>query len=353
MWHTTLATRLLRRMDPETAHHWALWGLSRGLAGSLTLESATELRVTAFGLCFANPFGLAAGFDKNAIAAAPLARLGFGFVETGTVTPRPQPGNPRPRLFRLSEDQAIINRMGFNNDGLAAYAKRLASLSNRTAPVGANIGINKEGANPERDYAEMAATLAHLVDYIVVNVSSPNTPGLRDLQSESRLGTILTALRDCGVILPPVLVKLAPDLAAETLEPVIETCVEAGVAGLILTNTTLSRPPGLHSPHAAEAGGLSGAPLFELSTAMLARAHLLAKNRLTLIGVGGIRTGQQALRKIEAGATLLQVYSAFVYEGAALLPRLRAELLAAMRAAGYGTLAEATGADAARIAQGS
>ncbi|MBV9251995.1 MAG: quinone-dependent dihydroorotate dehydrogenase, partial [Acetobacteraceae bacterium] len=273
---------LLRRLDAETAHGLALRALQLGLAGRNSHPDDPALTVQALGRWFPNPVGLAAGFDKDAIAVSALMRLGFGFVETGTVTPRPQPGNPRPRLFRLEPDQAVINRMGFNNAGLDQYCRRLAQLASRPVPLGANVGINKEGAEPERDYPAMLAAVAPHVDYAVINVSSPNTPGLRDLQAADRLREILRAAAEVPSRLA-LLVKIAPDLGDETLGEIVETCAAEGVQGLIVSNTTITRPPGLRSPVARQAGGLSGAPLFPLSTAVLARAFLLARGRLTLI----------------------------------------------------------------------
>jgi dihydroorotate dehydrogenase len=340
---------LLRRIDAERAHDLALFALRHGLVGRDATPDDPVLAVTVLGRRFGNPIGLAAGFDKNAVAAAALMRLGFGFVETGTVTPRPQPGNPRPRLFRLERDGAAINRMGFNNAGIGAHVRNLAALGNRAVPLGANVGINKEGADPQRDYPALIAAVAPHVDYAVINVSSPNTPGLRDLQGEAQLRAILQAV--AGVPhRPPVLVKIAPDLTDDGLAAIVETCVAEGVQGLIVSNTTITRPPGLRSPHAREAGGLSGAPLFSLSTRVLARAHLLARGRLTLIGVGGVASGADALTKIRAGASLVQLYTAFAAAGPALLPRIKRDLAAALRAGGFAGIQEAIGSDATQLA---
>ena len=319
-----------------------------GLAGTAAGSDDPVLAVRALGRTFRNPIGLAAGFDKNALAAQALMRLGFGFIEIGTVTPLPQPGNPRPRMFRLEQDQAVINRLGFNNAGLAALLARISRLR-RDVPLGVNIGINKEGAQPGRDYPLLAAAVARYADYIAINVSSPNTPGLRALQDQTHLRRILTAVSQVPN-LPPVLVKLAPDLSERELAAAVESCAEIGAAGLIISNTTTTRPAGLRSSHAREAGGLSGAPLFARSTAMLARAFLLAKGRLTLVGCGGVFTGADALKKIEAGASLVQLYTAFAYRGPALLPRLTGELAAGLRAHGYDALQEAIGARAVRLA---
>jgi dihydroorotate dehydrogenase len=342
---------LLRRMDPERAHGLALRALRLGLAGRAGVAHDAALAVDVLGRRFANPIGLAAGFDKNAVAVPALMRLGFGFVETGTVTPRPQPGNPLPRLFRLAEDEAVINRMGFNNAGLQSYLARLAAVPRGPALLGANVGINKENADPVRDYPAMIAAVAPHADYVVINVSSPNTPGLRDLQGEAQLRAILRAVAAEVANRPPLLVKIAPDLADDALGALVETCVAEGVQGLIVSNTTIGRPSSLRSPFAREAGGLSGAPLFQLSTAVLARAYLLARGRLVLIGVGGVATGQDALTKIRAGAALVQLYTAFAYAGPALIPRLKRELGAALRAGGFSTVRDAVGSDAQRLAE--
>jgi dihydroorotate dehydrogenase len=341
-----LAMPVLRRLDPERAHGLALRALAAGLAGTQADADEPILATSALGLAFPNPIGLAAGFDKDAVAIPALSRLGFGFVEAGTVTPRPQEGNPRPRLFRLTEDAAVINRMGFNNGGLAPYLARLSALGPRRVPLGANVGINKEGADPERDYPALVAAVAPWCDYVVINVSSPNTPGLRDLQGEERLRAILAAIAAQVAAHPPLLVKVAPDLSDAGLEAVVQACVEAGVAGLIVSNTTISRPAGLRSRHAAQAGGLSGAPLFPLSTRVLARAYRLARGRLVLIGAGGVASGVHALEKIRAGAALVQLYTGFAYAGPALIPRLKAELAQALRAQGFPTIRDAVGSGA-------
>jgi dihydroorotate dehydrogenase len=334
--------------DPECAHAFALRALRWGLAGRDTAPDDRRLEVRTLGLRFANPIGLAAGFDKDAVAVAPLTRLGFGFVETGTVTPRPQPGNPRPRLFRLDADRAVINRMGFNNAGLDAYCRKLAAgrrAARPGVPVGANVGINKEGADPERDYPALVAAVAPHADYVVINVSSPNTPGLRDLQGEARLRAILQAVRAGVPQRPPLLVKLAPDLSEAGLEAVVAASIEGGAEGLIVSNTTVARPPGLRSPRAGETGGLSGAPLLARSTEVLRQAARLAAGRLVLVGVGGVANGQDALMKIRAGAALVQVYTALVYAGPALVGRLRRQLLAALEAQGFASITDAVGAD--------
>jgi dihydroorotate dehydrogenase len=332
----------MRRLDPETAHNFGLWALRRGFAGSARMPDDPVLQTPAFGRVLSNPLGLAAGFDKNAVAVAALGRLGFGFVEAGTVTPRPQPGNPRPRLFRLPDDQAVINRMGFNNAGLEVFLGNLRKLGTRDIAVGANVGVNKEGADPERDYPALVTAVSPLADYVTINISSPNTPGLRDLQSEARLAGILRGI----TATKPVFVKIAPDLPEAGLEAVVGVCLDNNVAGLIISNTTIARPDTLRGGHKRETGGLSGAPLFAASTAMLGRARRLSNGRLTLIGAGGIFTGADALAKILAGASLVQVYTGFAYQGPAMLPRLKTELAALLRARGFTSVAQAVGAGA-------
>ena len=342
------ALPLLRLLDAETAHRLGLQGLRLGLAGRDRTPPDPRLAVSALGLTFSNPIGLAAGFDKNAEALAPLAGLGFGFVEAGTVTPRPQPGNPRPRLFRLEEDRAVINRMGFNNGGLDGYVPNLAAararLHGKRVPIGANIGVNKDGALPERDYPALVAAVAPQADYIVINVSSPNTPGLRSLQAAERLSPILAAIAREAPRHPPLLVKIAPDLNEAELPGIVEACAGGGVAGVVVSNTTTARPPGLRSPNAPQAGGLSGAPLFGPSTVMLARVAKLARGRLVLVGVGGIMSGRDVLAKLRAGASLVQLYTGFALHGPALIPRLKAELLAALAEDGFATAEAAIGA---------
>ena len=341
---------LLRGLDPERAHNAALLALRLGLAGRAPADDEPSLAIEALGRSLPNPIGLAAGFDKNAVAVHALARLGFGFIETGTVTPRPQAGNPRPRLFRLAADHAVINRMGFNNAGLDAYLARLAERPRGAVLLGANVGINKDGADPERDYPALIAAVAPHADYLVINVSSPNTPGLRDLQGEQRLRGILHAVSLAVPQRPPLLVKIAPDIGNEALAALVETCVAENMQGLIVSNTTITRPLSLRSPLANEAGGLSGTPLLHLSTTVLARAFLLARGRLTLIGVGGISTGEHVLMKIRAGASLVQLYTGFAYAGPALIPRLKRQLAASLRAAGFARLQDAVGNDAKRLA---
>jgi dihydroorotate dehydrogenase len=313
-----------------------------GLAGRDATPDDPVLTVPAFGRVLSNPIGLAAGFDKNAVAINPLGQLGFGFIEAGTVTLRPQPGNPKPRLFRLEADRAVINRMGFNNAGIEHFAANLRAAERSRNAVGANIGINKEGADPERDYPALVRAVADHADYITINISSPNTPGLRDLQSEARLAGILDAISTTK----PLFVKIAPDLSDDGLHAVIEVCLARKVAGLIISNTTIARPESLTGRHKVQMGGLSGAPLFAPSTAMLAHAHRLAEGKLMLIGVGGIFTAEDALAKILAGATLVQIYTGFAYHGPALIPRLKTGLAALVKARGFTSIADAVGAGA-------
>jgi len=350
----TLLLAALRRLDPERAHGLAINALLMGWGGGAPPADDPALSVRALGLRFPNPIGIAAGFDKNAQVIRPLARLGFGFVEAGSVTPLPQSGNPRPRLFRLLEDGAVINRMGFNNCGIDRFAVRLARLhrpmpsgkvGGAGVPVGANLGINKTGADPLRDYPVLVGRVKQYVDYVTINLSSPNTPGLRDLQQASRLQEILEAIATAQPERPPILVKIAPDLADEALSDVIEAVIAGGAQGLIVSNTTLARPDTLMSAHRGESGGLSGRPLRDRAQAMLGHVARIAAGRLVLVGAGGIETGVDILNRVKAGADLVQLYSAFALQGPALIPRLKRELLAAMRAEGFETLVDAKGVD--------
>ncbi len=342
-----LAFPLLRHLDPETAHGLTIWGLARGFGPAQQAADDPALRCRLWGYDFPNPVGIAAGFDKNGEAFDPLLRAGFGFTEVGTVTPRPQPGNPRPRLFRLVEDKALINRMGFNNEGLDKVANR---LSNRHGGiVGANIGRNKDSTDADRDYAAAAGRLAPLIEYLVINVSSPNTPGLRALQDrkalESLIRRVRAAMRDSVVKPPALLVKIAPDLTSEDEADIAALAEETNLQGLIISNTTLERPASLTSPHKDEAGGLSGTPLFEMSTAQVARLYKLTGGRVPLVGAGGIASGRDAYAKIRAGASLVQLYSALALNGPGLLPQIKRELASLIRADGFQTVAEAIGAD--------
>ena len=348
---------LLHRMDPERAHGATIRLLSAGQALDLVpkadVPQSNRLRTDVLGLSFDNPLGLAAGFDKNAEVPAAMLRLGFGFVEVGTITPRPQSGNPRPRLFRLTKDEAVINRMGFNNAGAEAAARRLDRLRSRNrlaGPLGVNIGKNKDSEDAAGDYRTCARTLSRYADYLVINVSSPNTPGLRALQSRNELIRLVDAtveVRSDGAQgrPPPVLVKIAPDLASEDLVDLARAAEECDIAGFIVSNTTISRPPQLKDAQAAEIGGLSGRPLFDLSTSVLAEMSRLTNGRVPLIGVGGVASGEDAYRKIRAGASLVQMYSMLVYHGPALIERVVTELDTCLVADRISRLSEAVGRD--------
>ncbi|HLT00572.1 MAG TPA: quinone-dependent dihydroorotate dehydrogenase [Geminicoccaceae bacterium] len=341
--------RAWRLLPPETAHALAIRALRHGLGPRVTPPASLRLATTLCGFALAHPLGLAAGFDKNAEAVPGLFRLGFSFVEIGTVTPRPQAGNPRPRLFRLPAQQALINRMGFNNDGLEAVRARLARSGTRPGPLGANIGANRDAKDPVADYVACLRGLYELVDYVTVNVSSPNTPGLRDLQGRARLDELLGALLETRAALAgqeapkPLLLKVAPDLDPEQEAAIAEVALGRGLDGLIISNTTIARPPGLSGRYRDEAGGLSGAPLFATSTAQLARFHRLCAGRLPLVGVGGILTGADAYAKIRAGASALQLYTGLIYRGPRAVGRILAELDRLLAEDGIVRLADARG----------
>ncbi|HEY8125695.1 MAG TPA: quinone-dependent dihydroorotate dehydrogenase [Methylocystis sp.] len=323
-----IAAPMLRLLDAETAHRATLAALHL-LPRRAPPMNDPRLAVRAFGLDFPNPIGLAAGFDKNAEVADAMLGFGFGFVEVGTLTPRAQPGNPRPRAFRLIEDHAVINRYGFNNDGHAPALARLSTHSPRGI-VGVNIGANKDSADRAADYVTGVAAFADVASYFTVNVSSPNTPGLRDLQEPEALSELLarvTDARDAARIRRPLLLKIAPDLALAQLDGVVRVARDRRIDGMIVSNTTVSRPLTLRSPLAKESGGLSGAPLFDLSTRMLAQTYLRVEGQFPLIGVGGIDSADAALAKIEAGATLVQLYSALVYAGPGLVTRIKRGLI--------------------------
>lgn len=340
-------------LDPEAAHRAAILALKAGLGEAYARKDDPILATRVWNRDFPNPVGLAAGFDKNGEAPDAILGLGFGFAEAGTVTPKPQAGNPRPRLFRLVEDGALINRMGFNNDGVEAMAVRLARRT-RNGIVGINIGRNKDSSDDVADFTACAARLAPFADYLVVNVSSPNTPGLRALQGREPLARLLGAVRGARDratahgfqgARPPLVVKIAPDLADEDLRDVAEVARALPVDGLIATNTTIVRPPELQSAHRAETGGLSGRPLFDPSTRVLARLHALTGGAIPLIGVGGIASGRDAYAKIRAGASLVQLYTALVYEGPGLVGRIKRELAECLRRDGFSSVADAVGAD--------
>ncbi|MFT4278604.1 MAG: quinone-dependent dihydroorotate dehydrogenase [Rhodopseudomonas sp.] len=346
---------LLRWLDPEDAHRLAIQGLKL-LPPAKPRPDDSKLAVRAFGLNFPNPVGIAAGFDKNAEAPDALLRLGFGFVEVGTVTPRPQAGNPRPRLFRLDRDEAVINRMGFNNEGAEAVLRRLAARAQYGGLVGVNVGANKDSDDRVADYVKLIETFAPLASYFTVNVSSPNTPGLRNLQQAAALDDLLARVIDARERVraaagdTPVLLKIAPDLSLAELDDVVHIARSRRVDGMIVANTTLSRSPTLRERNRInEQGGLSGRPLFRLSTRMVAETYVRAEGAFPLIGVGGIDSGGAALTKIRAGATLVQLYSALVYKGLGLVENIKADLASTLLRTGRESLAEIVGADAPMI----
>ncbi|MHB8529813.1 MAG: quinone-dependent dihydroorotate dehydrogenase [Caulobacteraceae bacterium] len=343
-----LATRALRWAPPEVSHRLAIVALKAGLGPRLR-AGGEGLSTVLAGMTLANPIGLAAGFDKNAEVPGPVLAAGFGFVECGTVTPLAQRGNPAPRLFRLTEDRALINRLGFGNKGLESFAARLAKRTDGSV-IGANIGANRDSPDRVADYVKGITRLWGLVDYFVLNVSSPNTPGLRDLQAGSALEDLLGAVSEATAALrgekpaPPLFLKVAPDLDLARIEAIVRTAVGHGLAGLVVSNTTVSRPAGLRSSRRDEAGGLSGAPLLALSTRLLGEFHAAAEGRLALIGTGGVAGGADAYAKIRAGASAVQIYSALVFQGPGLVPRIRRELLERLRADGFADIAQAVGA---------
>ena len=344
--HDSLA-RALHVLDPEDAHSATILGLKLGLGPVDRTPTDPILATSLAGIPLTSPIGLAAGFDKNAQVPAAMLRAGFGFVECGTVTPLPQAGNPRPRLFRLTEDRGVINRMGFNNAGLGAFAGNLARRR-AAGPVGANIGANKDSQDRAGDYVLGLKRLWGLADYFTVNISSPNTPGLRALQTRAALEDLLGRLAEARRALAgnyPVFLKVAPDLEDGEVETIVETVAAFGLQGIIVSNTTVSRPATLISPLKTETGGLSGPPLLDLSTAMLRRFHQANDKGLVLIGAGGIASGADALARIRAGATAVQLYSAMVFEGPGLVTRIKQDLAARLRAEGFASVGEAVGAE--------
>jgi dihydroorotate dehydrogenase len=351
----TLARPLMGRIDAEHAHALAVKALKFAPLSAPAVDDA-RLKVRAFGLDFPNPIGMAAGFDKNAEVPDALLRLGFGFVEIGTVTPRPQAGNPRPRLFRLPRDHGVINRLGFNSEGAEAVRRRLAARAGRSGIVGVNVGANKDSTERIGDYVSQIELFAPFASYFTCNISSPNTPGLRDLQQakvfdevtarvlEAREGACVAAGRK------PVLIKIAPDVTLGELDDIVTIARRRGVDGMIVGNTTLARPASLHEQAVAkEAGGLSGRPLFTLATRMLAETFMRVERAFPLIGVGGIDSGATALGKIRAGASLVQLYSSLVFRGLGLLGEIKKELAGALHQGGQKGPDELVGADAATM----
>ena len=349
---------LIRFLDPEAAHGLTIWALRHGLVRRRAEADDPRLAQRLWGLDFANPVGLAAGFDKNAAVVDAMLGLGFGFVEAGSVTPRPQKGNPRPRLFRLSRDRAVINRLGFNGEGHDAVAARLAERETGgqgggKGVLGINLGANRDSADPAADYEAGVRRFARQADYLVVNVSSPNTPGLRDLQARGRLEALLDrvlAAREAACVgqdrPTPLLLKIAPDLAPEDTAGIAEAALARTLDGLIIGNTSVELRDGLKSRHAGEPGGLSGRPLFERSTTLLREVYRLTKGQMTLVGVGGVASGADAYAKIRAGASLVELYTALVFEGPGLAGRIKAELAALLAVDGFEHVSDAVGVDA-------
>jgi dihydroorotate dehydrogenase len=348
-----LVRPLLHALDPEDAHALTLKLLK--IAPALpVMRDDPRLAVRAFGLNFPNPVGMAAGFDKNAEVPDALLRLGFGFVEVGTITPRPQPGNPRPRLFRLDADGGVINRLGFNSQGADLVLRRLAARAEAGGIVGINVGANKDSADRVADYVALIERFASVASYVTVNISSPNTPGLRNLQQATALDDLLARVVDARErVAPnagptPVLLKIAPDLSLAELDDVVGIARSRRVDGMIVGNTTLSRPPSLRETKlAGEAGGLSGSPLRALATRMLAESYVRVEGVFPLIGAGGVDSGAAALSKVRAGASLLQLYSALVFRGLGLVAEIKSALVGALARHRLDSLGELVGADAA------
>lgn len=340
----TVGMNVLRSMDPEKSHGVALKALEMGLGNAPGEISSPRLKTTLAGLDLPNPVGLAAGFDKNATALGALSKSGFGFVEVGAATPRPQPGTPKPRLFRLSEDNAAINRFGFNNDGMEAIGTRLAKRP-RNAVIGLNLGANKDSENRAEDFARVLAHCGANLDFATVNVSSPNTEKLRDLQGKAALSALLSGVMKTRTSLErkiPIFLKIAPDLTTDELAEIAEVAAESQLDAIIATNTTLSRE-GLKSAHKEQAGGLSGAPLFEKSTRVLAQLSKLTEGTIPLVGVGGVGSAQQAYAKIRAGASAVQLYTALVYGGFSLAETIIRDLDKLLQKDGFTNVAEAVG----------
>ncbi|MBV9261157.1 MAG: quinone-dependent dihydroorotate dehydrogenase [Pseudolabrys sp.] len=347
-----LSRPFLRVLDAEDAHRLAIRALKM-MPVPRAAADPTTVAVSAFGLKFPNPLGIAAGFDKNAEVPDALLRLGFGFVEVGTITPRPQSGNSRPRLFRLDADEGVINRLGFNNEGEAAALARLEACGGHGGIVGVNVGANKGSPDRIADYAHLIQSFGAVASYFTVNVSSPNTPGLRDLQSAKALDELLSRVleaRERNRHHVPVLLKIAPDLTLADLDDAVGIARKHRVDGMIVGNTTISRPQSLRArDKAKEAGGLSGKPLFKLSTRMLAETFVRAENAFPLIGVGGVDSGATAIAKIKAGATLIQLYTGLVFKGIGLVSEIKADLAAALQRGHRSSLASMVGSDAAAI----
>lgn len=352
----SLAKPFLHKMDPEDAHRMTLRALKTGIMPCPPRVDDARLKTVLWGRTFPNPIGLAAGFDKNADVVGPMLKMGFGFVEAGTVTPRPQDGNPRPRVFRDADHEAVINRMGFPNDGMETFRHNIEKfLEGKPRPpgvVGINIGMNKGVEDPAADYCRLVRALGMYADYLTVNISSPNTPGLRNLQARENLLPLLERIlgertKACGADdAPPLLVKIAPDLNDDQLEDVAKSLTEAGVDGVILTNTTLDRPDYLPASFYEQAGGLSGRPLTDKSTEIIRKFYKLTDGKLPIIGAGGVSSAQDAYDKIKAGASLVQLYSALVFHGPDLVPDILTGLIRLMEKDNYTHISKAIGVSA-------
>jgi len=341
-----IGTRLVQLLPAEAAHRATIQALKLGLGGSATITPNPILNQTVFGLDFPNPVGLAAGFDKNAEVVDAMLSLGLGFVEVGSITPRPQSGNPKPRLFRLKDDRAVINRMGFNNDGHDAAVARLEARRGRPGLVGVNIGANKDSDDRIADYVAGIERFKGLASFYTANISSPNTPGLRGLQDKAQLEELLSRMVDArGDDTTPILLKVAPDLDQDAIEDMASVIMASSLDGLIVSNTTLDRPPSLQSAHKSESGGLSGRPLFERSTQVLSAFARIMDGAMPLVGVGGICSGYDAYRKIRAGASLVELYSALAYDGPGLIKAITTDLARHLRDDGFSSITEAVGAD--------
>ena len=350
----TISLRLLRYLPAETAHSVTIKMLKLGFASSKDLRGNefSETISNIFELRFRNPIGLAAGFDKDGEVFDQLSQIGPGFVEAGTLTLEPQIGNPRPRVFRLSSDNAVINRLGFNNKGVMGGLERLGKRRDKSVVLGVNIGINKSTQTPVEDYVECLSLLRNIADYVTVNVSSPNTPGLRSFQQveklEELLNTLITASWENSVSNRriPLLLKIAPDLRNEDINEIVDVAVSSGISGIIISNTTTSRPKNLLDARQGEPGGLSGAPLFELSTQKLAQTFLAAKQRIPIIGVGGVDSAETAYTKVKAGASLIQLYTALIYKGPRLFSEINKGLSEALKNDNIDHISEAVGIEA-------
>lgn len=347
-----ISTNVMQCFAPETAHRLSILALKLGFFPFYSADDPV-LQTQCFGLNFPNPLGIAAGFDKDAEVPDKLLKLGFGYAEVGSVTPSPQLGNPVPRLFRLKPDRAVINRLGFNSSGLGVVEQRLSSRLGRPGIVGVNLGANKDSSNRARDFEDGAMRLAPFASYLVINVSTPNTPGLRDLQKKDQLAALLKRVRIArnkavqkSGTQPPVLVKIAPDFNDRELAETIDEIIEGKADGIIVSNTTIKRPSSLISPKKGELGGLSGKPLFSISTCCLARIYRATSGKIPLIGVGGIDSGESAYAKIRAGASLLQLYTGLIYEGPNLVSRICKYVASRLKDDGFSRVDEAVGLDA-------